>query len=96
LHLDVERGLFPLVGSFTVVKIIYDAVKMRTQLGEQLKRARTARGLSLERASGEARISQGYLHKLEAGRVNNPSPRVLQRLGEVLGVPYRRLMELAD
>lgn len=39
---------------------------------------------------------QGYLHKLEAGRVENPSPRVLQRLSEALDLPYRRLMELAD
>ena len=39
---------------------------------------------------------QGYLHKLEAGRVNDPSPRVLQRLSEALELPYRRLMALAD
>jgi transcriptional regulator with XRE-family HTH domain len=82
--------------TLTVVKIAYDVVKMRVQLGEELKQARSARGLSLEGASGAAKISQGYLHKLEAGRVNNPSPRVLQRLSDVLGVPYRRLMELAD
>jgi transcriptional regulator with XRE-family HTH domain len=65
-------------------------------LGDELKRARAARGLSLESASRAAKISQGYLHKLEADGVNSPSPRVLQRLSEVLGVPYRRLMELAD
>jgi transcriptional regulator with XRE-family HTH domain len=69
---------------------------MRVELGEQLRDARTTRGLSLEAASRKAKISQGYLHKLEAGRVQNPSPRVLQRLSEVLGVSYRRLMELAD
>jgi transcriptional regulator with XRE-family HTH domain len=69
---------------------------MRTELGEELRRARTAHGLSLEAASRAAKISQGYLHKLEAGRVENPSPRVLQRLSDVLEVPYRRLMELAD
>lgn len=50
----------------------------------------------MEAASRAAKISQGYLHKLEAGRVENPSPRVLQRLSEVLEVPYQRLMELAD
>jgi transcriptional regulator with XRE-family HTH domain len=78
------------------VKIAYAAVKMRAELGDELRQARTARHLSLEAASGAAKISQGYLHKLEAGGVNNPSPRVLQRLSEVLEVPYRRLMELAD
>ncbi|MGD0166724.1 MAG: helix-turn-helix transcriptional regulator [Gaiellaceae bacterium] len=69
---------------------------MRVELGEQLRDARTTRGLSLEAASRAAKISQGYLHKLEAGRVQSPSPRVLQRLSEVLDVSYYRLMQLAD
>jgi transcriptional regulator with XRE-family HTH domain len=69
---------------------------MLVELGEQLRSARTARGLSLEVASRAAKISQGYLHKLEAGQVKSPSPRVLQRLSEVLGISYRRLMKLAD
>jgi len=69
---------------------------MRAELGEQLRDARATRGLSLDAASRAAKISQGYLHKLEAGRVESPSPRVLQRLSEVLGVPYGRLMQLAD
>jgi len=78
-----------------MMKIPYTLVKMRPELGAELRRARTARGLSLDAAGRAANISQGYLHKLEAGRVDSPSPRVLQRLGEVLGVPYRRLMDLA-
>lgn len=69
---------------------------MLTELGKQLRDARTMRGLSLDAASRAAKISQGYLHKLEAGRVQSPSPRVLQRLSEVLGVSYARLMQLAD
>lgn len=79
-----------------MVKIIYAVVNMRIELGERLRQARATRALSLEAASRMAKISQGYLHKLEAGRVENPSPRVLQRLSEVLDVPYGRLMELAD
>jgi transcriptional regulator with XRE-family HTH domain len=69
---------------------------MREALGHALHDARTARGLSLEAAGRAAKISQGYLHKLEAGRVGNPSPRVLLRLAGVLGVSYGRLMELAE
>ena len=69
---------------------------MRVELGEQLRDARKTRRLSLEAASREAKISQSYLHKLEAGRVQSPSPHVLQRLSEVLGVSYHRLMQLAD
>lgn len=65
------------------------------QLAEQLRKARADRGLSLEAASGAAKISTAYLHKLEAGGVTTPSPHVLRRLAQVLGVPYRTLMELA-
>jgi transcriptional regulator with XRE-family HTH domain len=82
--------------SFTRVRKSYTLVKMRSELAEELRQARRARSLSLEAAGRAAKISQGYLHKLEAGRVENPSPRVLQRLSGVLEVPYGRLMELAD
>jgi len=64
-------------------------------LAEQLRRARSKRGLTLEAASGAAQISTAYLHKLEAGRVRTPSPHVLRRVGEVLEVPYPTLMALA-
>jgi transcriptional regulator with XRE-family HTH domain len=69
---------------------------MTEALGARLKGARIARRMSLETVSSEAKISQGYLHKLEAGRVRSPNPRVLQRLSGVLEVPYRDLMALAD
>jgi len=62
---------------------------------ELLREARAAKGLSLQAAAGAANISTGYLHKLEAGGVNTPSPRVLQRLAGVLDVPYWTLMERA-
>lgn len=78
------------------MNIPYTVVKMREELGRELRHARSGRGLSLEVASQAAKISQGYLHKLEAGRVENPSPRVLQRLSGVLDVPYGRLMALCD
>jgi transcriptional regulator with XRE-family HTH domain len=68
---------------------------MTEELGERLKAARTVRNLSLEAVGREAKISQGYLHKLEGGRVSNPSPHVLHRLGGVLDIPYRDLMALA-
>jgi transcriptional regulator with XRE-family HTH domain len=68
---------------------------MLEKLGNELKRAREERGLSLEAVADPAKISAAYVHKLEAGTVNNPSPRVLARIASSLGVPYLRLMELA-
>lgn len=64
-------------------------------LGERLRENRAARGASLQAVSQPAAISVAYLHKLEAGRVHSPSPRVLRRLATVLDVPYQSLMELA-
>lgn len=60
-----------------------------------LRAARTARGGSLEAVAGPARISAAYLHKLEHGVVQSPSPRVLARVAHVLEVPYLHLMRLA-
>jgi transcriptional regulator with XRE-family HTH domain len=68
---------------------------MLQRLGDTLRDARGRRGLSLQAAGDAAQISTGYLHKLEAGRVGSPSPRVLQRVAGVLGVPYWTLMEEA-
>jgi transcriptional regulator with XRE-family HTH domain len=68
---------------------------MLEKLGKELKKARDAKELSLEAVAEPAKISAAYVHKLEAGTVNNPSPRVLARIAAALGVPYLRLMELA-
>jgi len=69
-------------------------VKVSEPLGARLNAARTAKGLPLQAISEPAKVSTAYLHKLEAGRVTSPNPRVLQRLADVLGVSYRELMEL--
>ncbi len=68
---------------------------MLAKLGDELKTARGDKDLSLEAVAGPAKISAAYLHKLERGGVNSPSPRVLGRIAQVLEVPYLRLMELA-
>jgi transcriptional regulator with XRE-family HTH domain len=68
---------------------------MLEELGQELGQRRQSKGLSLEAVAAPAKISAAYLHKLERGTVNNPSPRVLARVAESLGVDYLRLMELA-
>jgi transcriptional regulator with XRE-family HTH domain len=65
------------------------------ELAKTLKGGRSSRGMSLESASEAAKISPAYLHKLEAGRVQTPSPHVLRRLAAALDVPYLKLMTLA-
>ena len=68
---------------------------MLTNLGLELKTARQARGLSLQAISIPADMSAAYVHKLEQGKVETPSPRSLRRLGEELGIPYTRLLGMA-
>lgn len=68
---------------------------MLKKLGTALNGARASAGTSLEGVAGPARISATYLQKLERGWVKSPSPRVLARLADVLGVPYLDLMQLA-
>ncbi|MCF7811607.1 helix-turn-helix domain-containing protein [bacterium] len=64
------------------------------KLGDKLKAARDTRKTSLHEVAKSAKISVAYLRKLESGLVNNPSPRILQRLSDVLNVPYLKLMKL--
>ncbi|MBN2080638.1 helix-turn-helix domain-containing protein [bacterium] len=64
-------------------------------LGNELNSARKRMDASLEVIATPAKISTAYLHKLERGVVNSPSPRVLARLAVVLGLDYLWLMELA-
>ena len=65
------------------------------QLGRELETARHAARRSLRDVAGESGISAAYLQKLERGRVDAPSPKILRSLASVLRVDYRRLMRLA-
>lgn len=65
------------------------------EMGERLRGAREELGLSTQELAKRAKISPGYLFKLESGAVGTPSPRVLHRLAGVTGVPYATLMQLA-
>ena len=68
---------------------------MLVELGKKLSKRRKNKGVSLKTVAGMAGISDAYLHKLERGVVNDPSPRVLARISVALDIPYLRLLELA-
>jgi len=67
---------------------------MTVTLGAILRQAREVRGRSSIETARNARISPAYLSKLESDAVRRPSPAVLHRLSEVLGIPYAQLMAL--
>lgn len=71
-------------------------------LAKQLRTARDKRQLSLRdlsAASAGARHPEGiavsYLHRLERGEVDEPSPHVLRALAGALGLTYASLMRSA-
>jgi transcriptional regulator with XRE-family HTH domain len=62
-------------------------------LGRVVKRMRESRGMNQAELAKRARLSQGYVSKLEAGAQRNPSIAVLKRLAKALGVPVGKLLK---
>jgi transcriptional regulator with XRE-family HTH domain len=61
-------------------------------VAKRLKRLRRVQGLSQAALATKARISRGYLLRLEAAR-QDPTLGVLARLAKALGVPVAALLE---
>jgi transcriptional regulator with XRE-family HTH domain len=68
---------------------------MRSVLGEELRRLRLEKGVTLREVEKATEISNAYLSQLENGKAEQPSPRVLHKLAEFYGVSYHGLMESA-
>ena len=64
-------------------------------LGQELRRLRAHRGMTLRQAELKTGISNAYLSQLETGRVDSPSPAILQKLADAYGVGYEALMQIA-
>lgn len=65
------------------------------KLGEELKRLRTVKRVSLRNVEGAVKISNAYLSQLERGEVKQPSPHWLFKLAGYYNVPYESLMAAA-
>ena len=68
--------------------------KKTSSLGYALRTARDIKEWSLRKVAKEAKITPTYLKKLEEDGVKEPSPNILFRLSNVLGIPYADLMKL--
>lgn len=64
-------------------------------IGEELRRLRLLRGVTLRDLEKATKISNAYLSQLENGKTDQPSPRVLHKLAEFYKVPYEALMGVA-
>lgn len=64
-------------------------------LGEYLRNARQNKKMSLRAVEKETGISNPYLSQLESGKIQQPSPTVLHKLADLLGIDYSTAMRLA-
>lgn len=69
--------------------------KKNQTLGEYITDRRVSRGLSLTEAADASGLHISYWSKLEAGQYDAPSPKHLQMIAKVLGVPFEDLYGLA-
>jgi len=70
---------------------------VKPTLGQYLASIRLDRKMSLrqvEEASGKE-VSNAYLSQLETGKIQQPSPNVLNTLADIYEIDYIQLMELA-
>lgn len=65
------------------------------ELGKYLRLLRQDKRLSLREVESLCGVSNGYLSLLENGKVDAPSPHILQKLAQAYGVAPQQLMELA-
>ena len=65
-------------------------------LGQYLRNARTAAGLSVRQLEAVCGIHNSLLTRMEQGAIANPAPDKLRRLAEALQLPLADLYALAD
>lgn len=57
-----------------------------SNIGDSIKAAREARGLSINKLARDADIDAAYLWRIEAGRVSEPSYTTVCKIADALGV----------
>lgn len=64
-------------------------------LGQFLKAAREGKGFTLRAVEASTGVSNAYLSQLEGDKIKHPSPITLHKLGDLYGVSYSALLDLA-
>ncbi|MGH2362535.1 MAG: helix-turn-helix domain-containing protein [bacterium] len=62
------------------------------KIGLMLKRIREGKGMTQLELARRAKVPQGYLSELEAGRKKNPGIETLRKIAKALGVPVAELL----
>lgn len=63
------------------------------RLAENVKRLRKLKGISQEELADQAKVHRTYMSDIERG-VRNPSIKVVERMGEALGVTASQLLDI--
>ena len=61
-------------------------------MGRRVKRLREAQGMSQRALAGKAKVTQGLIHQLETGAIQDVRSRVVVKLAKALGVPVTELL----
>jgi len=61
-------------------------------MGRRVKRLRAAKGLSQRELAAKAKVSQGLIHQLETGAIQDVRSQIVVKLAKTLGVPVTELL----
>lgn len=64
-------------------------------LGDMLRSARNAAGLTLREVEAKGAISNAYLSQLEGAKIKQPSPAILHKLCSLYDCSYSAALEMA-
>ncbi len=68
---------------------------MQPEFGKYLQQLRLDKGLSIRQLANLSKVSHSYLSQVENGVRGIPSPDVLKKLAQPLGITYEELMQAA-
>ena len=61
-------------------------------MGRRVKRLREAKGLSQRTLAAKAKVTQGLIHQLETGAIQDVRSQVVVKLAKAFGVPVTELL----
>jgi transcriptional regulator with XRE-family HTH domain len=62
-------------------------------MGRRVKRLREAKGLTQRALAARAKVTQGLVHQLETGVIQDVRSQIVVKLAKALGVPVTELLE---
>ena len=61
-------------------------------MARRVKRLREAKGMSQRMLAAKAKVTQGLIHQLETGAIQDVRSQVVVKLAKALGVPVTELL----